>query len=174
MFRLFRHKYKLVQSFTFAIEGIMHTLNTQRNMRIHFVVAFLSMVLSLVLDLSKLEIVVVSFAIVLVVAAELFNTAIEAVVDLVTHDYHPLAKIAKDVAAAAVLLTAAQAVIVGFFVFFDKLFPLKFRSLQDTGEMVIYVAFIPLGILVLLLISWRAYVRFKRNGGALDESRRID
>ena len=174
MFRLFQHKYKLVQSFTFAIEGIMHTLNTQRNMRIHFVVAFLSMVLSLVLDLSKLEIVIVSFAIVLVVAAELFNTAIEAVVDLVTHDYHPLAKIAKDVAAAAVLLTAAQAVIVGFFVFFDKLFPLKFRSLQDTGEMVIYVAFIPLGILVLLLISWRAYVRFKKTGGDLDESRRID
>ncbi|MFD2171092.1 diacylglycerol kinase [Tumebacillus lipolyticus] len=155
---------KLLKSFSYAVEGMTHALTTQRNMRIHFVVALCAMILSLLLDLSKLEIVLVFFSIILVVAAELFNTAIEAVVDLVTHDYHPLAKIAKDMAAAAVLLTAVHAVIVGFFVFFDKLFPPKFRNLQDTGEMAIYVAFIPLGILVLLLISWRAYARTKKQG----------
>lgn len=155
---------KLIRSFSYAIEGMTHALTTQRNMRIHFVVALLAMILSLVLDLSKLEIVLVFFSIIAVVAAELFNTAIEAVVDLTTSDYHPLAKIAKDVAAAAVLLTAVHAVIVGFFVFFDKLFPPKLRDLNDTGEMAIYVAFIPLGMLVLLLISWRAYTRFKKQG----------
>ena len=169
-----RSKYKLYQSISVAVEGIMHTLNTQRNMRVHFAVAFLAMILTLVFDLSKLEIVLVFFSIVAVVAAELFNTAIEAVVDLVTDDYHPLAKTAKDVAAAAVLITAVHAVIVGFFVFFDKLFPPKLRSLQDTGEMVVYVAFIPLGILVLLLISGRAYVRSKKNGGDPNGSTTID
>lgn len=158
---MFRNN-KLLKSMSYAIEGIMHTLTTQRNMRIHFAVAFLAMILSLVLDISKLEIMLVFFSIVMVVAAELFNTAIEAVVDLFTSDYHPLAKIAKDVAAGAVLLTAVHAVIVAFFVFFDKLFPLKLRNLSNTGEMTIYVAFIPLGILVLLLISWRAYNRYKR------------
>nr|WP_283809152.1 diacylglycerol kinase [Tumebacillus amylolyticus] len=152
-----------MKSFSYAIEGMMHTLNTQRNMRIHFVVAFFAMLLALFLDLSKLELILLFFSIVLVVAAELFNTAIEAVVDLVTHDYHPLAKIAKDVAAAAVLLTAVHAVIVGFFVFSDKLFPLQLRHWQTTGWMAFYVAFIPLGLLLLLSISWRAYVRFKRN-----------
>lgn len=154
---------KLLRSISYAIEGMMHTLNTQRNMRIHFGVAFLAMLLALFLDLTKTEIVLLFFSIVLVVAAELFNTAIEAVVDLVTHDYHPLAKIAKDVAAAAVLLTAVHAVIVGFFVFADKLFPLRLRQWESSGGMAIYVAFIPLGLLVLLLISWRAYLRFKRN-----------
>lgn len=154
---------KLLKSFSYAIEGMMHTLNTQRNMRIHFGVAFLAMILALFLDLAKTEIILLFFSIVLVVAAELFNTAIEAVVDLVTRDYHPLAKTAKDVAAAAVLLTAAHAVIVGFFVFADKLFPLRLRSWDATGGMAVYVAFIPLGLLVLLLISWRAYLRYKRN-----------
>ncbi|TCP53324.1 diacylglycerol kinase [Tumebacillus sp. BK434] len=155
---------KLLKSFAYAIEGMTLALTTQRNMRIHFVVALGAMILSLVLDLSKLEIVLVFFSIIAVVAAELFNTAIEAVVDLATSDYHPLAKIAKDVAAAAVLLTAVHAVIVGFFVFFDKLFPLRLRDLDDTGEMAVYVAFIPLGMLVLLLISWRAYSRSKKQG----------
>lgn len=158
---MFRNN-KLLKSVSYAIEGIMHTLNTQRNMRIHFLVAFLAMILSLVLNLSKLEIVLVFFSIVMVVAAELFNTAIEAVVDLYTNDYHPLAKTAKDVAAAAVLLTAVHAVIVGFFVFFDKLFPLQLRHFGDYKQMTVYVAFIPLGILVLLLISWRAYNRSKK------------
>jgi diacylglycerol kinase (ATP) len=153
---------KLLKSFSYAVEGMTFALTTQRNMRIHFGVAFVAMLLSLLFDLSKLEIVLVFFSIIMVVTAELFNTAVEAVVDLVTSDYHPLAKIAKDVAAAAVLLTAVHAVIVGFFVFFDKLFPLKLRDLDRSSEMAIYVAFIPLGIVVLLVMSWRAYIRSQK------------
>jgi diacylglycerol kinase (ATP) len=153
---------KLLKSFSYAIEGMTFALTTQRNMRIHFGVAFLAMIASIVLNLTKLEIVLVFFSIIMVVGAELFNTAVEAVVDLVTDDYHPLAKIAKDTAAAAVLITALHAVIVGFFVFFDKLFPLQWRSFEEYGEMAVYVAFIPLGIFVLLLISWRAYRRSKQ------------
>ncbi|WP_323372943.1 diacylglycerol kinase [Tumebacillus lacus] len=155
---------KFTKSVSYAVEGMTHALTTQRNMRIHFAAAFAAMVLTLLLDVSKVEIVLIFFAIIWVIAAELFNTAIEAVVDLVTDDYHPLAKIAKDTAAAAVLIAAVHAVIVGFFVFFDKLLPLRVRDWSSTGEMALYVATIPFGILVLLLISWRAYVRVKRNG----------
>jgi diacylglycerol kinase (ATP) len=157
---------KLLKSFSYAIEGMMHTLKTQRNMRIHFIVAFLAMVLTLVLDVERLEIVLIFTSIIMVVAAEMINTAIEAVVDLVTHDYHPLAKVAKDVAASAVLLTALHAVIVGFFVFADKIVPLDLRNPDEmTGEMIVYVAFVPAGILALLLISWRAYRLFKKEEG---------
>ncbi|HEU4965518.1 MAG TPA: diacylglycerol kinase [Bacilli bacterium] len=153
---------KLIKSFSYAVEGMTYALTTQRNMRIHFALAFLAMIASILFDLSKLEIVLVFFSIIMVIGAELFNTAVEAVVDLVTDDYHPLAKIAKDTAAAAVLMTAVHAVIVGFFVFFDKLFPLRWRHFADSGEMAVYVAFIPLGLIVLLLISWRAYRRYKQ------------
>jgi diacylglycerol kinase (ATP) len=155
---------KFTKSVLNAVEGMTHALTTQRNMRIHFFAAFCAMVLTLLLDVSKVEIVLVFFAIIGVIAAELFNTAVEAVVDLVTDDYHPLAKIAKDTAAASVLIAALHAVIVGFFVFFDKLFPLAWRDWSATGKMALYVATIPVGLLVLLLISWRAYVRVKRNG----------
>ena len=155
---------KFIKSVSHAVEGMTHALTTQRNMRIHFAAAFAIMILTLLLDVSKVEIVLIFFAITGVIAAELFNTAVEAVVDLVTDDYHPLAKIAKDTAAAAVLLAALHAVIVGFFVFFDKLLPLDVRDWQTTGEMALYVATIPFGILILLGISWQAYVRFKRNG----------
>ncbi|GAX91513.1 diacylglycerol kinase [Effusibacillus lacus] len=120
-------------SFRYAEEGVMYALATQRNMQIHFLLAFLVMIFCLVLDVSRLEVILVFFAIILVVGAELANTAIESLVDLVTEDYHKLAKIAKDTAAAAVLLAALHAVIVGLLVFHDKLWPLQLRTFSKAG-----------------------------------------
>jgi diacylglycerol kinase len=112
---------KLLKSFRYALEGLKYAVVTQRNMRIHFVVALAVLMLSLCLSLSKLEILLLFVTITLVIFAELINTAIEAVVDMVTEEFHPLAKIAKDVAAAAVFLTAGLALIVGTSVFFPYL-----------------------------------------------------
>ncbi|MFC4767962.1 diacylglycerol kinase family protein [Effusibacillus consociatus] len=120
-----------LKSLKYASEGITYTLVTQRNMQIHFVLAFLVMIFCLILDVSRLEIILVFFAIVMVIAAELVNTAIESLVDLVTDEYHRLAKIAKDTAAAAVLLTALHAIIVGLLVFHDKLWPLQMRPMSS-------------------------------------------
>lgn len=108
---------KLLDSFNYAIDGIIYAFRTQRNMRIHFIVAILVLIASFVFDISKIEFIALCLSITMVMAAELVNTAIESAIDLTTNHYHPLAKIAKNTAAAAVLLTAINAVIVGYVIF---------------------------------------------------------
>jgi len=103
-------------SFKYAFSGVWHVLQTQRNARIHLSVALVVIALGLWLGLSHTEWAIIVLTIGLVLAAESFNTVAEATVDLATAEYHPLAKIAKDVAAGAVLLTAATAVIVGLLI----------------------------------------------------------
>lgn len=106
-----------IESFQYALEGIVYALTTQRNMRIHFTVAFSVMLLSLWLGVNRWEALLLFVAIALVIVTELFNTAVEALVDIATEQYHPLAKIAKDVAAGAVFLTAGLSIAIGITVF---------------------------------------------------------
>lgn len=106
-----------LNGFKYAIEGVVHVLRTQRHMRFHFLTLVLVLVVSLVFKLSREEVMVLLFTITLVLVAEMFNTAIEAVTDLVTQTYHPLAKFAKDIAAGAVLITTINALAVGFLLF---------------------------------------------------------
>jgi diacylglycerol kinase (ATP) len=110
------HRSNLVTSFKHAFSGVWHVLRTQRNARIHLSVALVVVVLGLWLRLSRAEWAIIVLTIGLVLAAESFNTVAEAAVDLATAEYHPLAKIAKDVAAGAVLLLAVTAVIVGLLI----------------------------------------------------------
>ena len=106
-----------MNGFKYAIEGVVHVFRTQRHMRFHFLTMVLVLVVSLVFRLKREEVIILLFTISLVLAAEMFNTAIEAVVDLVTQTYHPLAKFAKDIAAGAVLITTINALAVGFLLF---------------------------------------------------------
>src|SRR6266849_283530 len=106
-------------SFRYALDGILHGLRSQRHMRVHFCVAALALLAGVVFRLDRAELLVLVFAISLVISTELFNTAIESVVDLVTTTYHPLAKYAKDVAAGAVLIAALTACVVGVLLFLD-------------------------------------------------------
>jgi diacylglycerol kinase (ATP) len=106
----------LLTSFKYAFGGVWHVLRTQRNARIHLLVALVVIALGLWLGLSRTEWAIIVLTIGLVLAAESFNTVAEAAVDLATAEFHPLAKIAKDVAAGAVLLTAITAVIVGLLI----------------------------------------------------------
>lgn len=122
---------KLLHSFRFALEGLKYTLVTQRNMRIHFLTALGVLLLSLLLPLSKTEVLLLFVTIVLVLVTELFNTVVEAVVDMITKDFHPLAKVAKDVAAGAVLLSAGLAVVVGVSIFYPYLDLLKFPYIEE-------------------------------------------
>jgi diacylglycerol kinase (ATP) len=108
-------------SFTWAFEGIVYVLRTQRNMRIHMGAGFLALVLALLLGVTRLEFIAVLGAVSLVLIAEMFNTAIEAAIDaLVTH-YHPLVKVAKDVSAGAVLVATANALAVAYLVFYGHI-----------------------------------------------------
>jgi diacylglycerol kinase (ATP) len=106
-----------LNGFKYAVEGVVHVLRTQRHMRFHFLTLVLVLIVSLVFQLSRTEVMVLLFTITLVLAAEMFNTAIEAVTDLVTQTYHPLAKFAKDIAAGAVLITTINALAIGFLLF---------------------------------------------------------
>jgi diacylglycerol kinase len=106
----------LVESFRHAFAGLWHTLRGQRNARIHLSIAIMVIIVGIALNLNESEWAIISLTIGLVFVAELFNTVIEAVIDLVTEEYHPLAKQAKDVAAAAVLAAAMTAVAVGLLI----------------------------------------------------------
>lgn len=105
------------ESFNTAIEGIIYVAKTQRNMRIHLVLAVVVLFISLFIRLDRWEIIVLSLTIVLVLVAEMFNTAVESLVNLVTDTYHPAARLAKDVAAGAVFFASGNALIVAYLVF---------------------------------------------------------
>lgn len=107
----------LGESFYHAFEGLSHAIWTQRHVRVQLFIVALSLALSYVMHLKPLELLFVVSAAALVMMAELFNTAIEVVVNMITDTYHPLAKIAKDVAAAGVLIASMYAFLVGVTVF---------------------------------------------------------
>lgn len=107
----------LLQSFMFAIEGIRTAIRDERNMRIHLAFSVLVIGCALIFSLSAWEWVVVIMAIGGMLALELVNTAIERIVDLVTEEYHPLAKQAKDLAAGAVFIYAIVSVVIGIMIF---------------------------------------------------------
>lgn len=107
----------LVLSFKYAWAGVSYAFSTQRNFRIHTVIGTLAVSLGLFLNISAVEMAVITLTCAIVMVLELLNTAIEAVVDLtVKQTYHELAKIAKDCAAGAVLLSAIAALIVAVWI----------------------------------------------------------
>ena len=147
---------KLVDSFNSAINGIINTVRTERNMKIHLVAAILVLIACFFFDISKMEFLILAITITMVMAAEVVNTAIEAVVDMSTNYYHPLAKIAKNAAAGAVLITAINAVIVGYVIFWDKLTNISYVLVHKVKNSQPYTVLIILVILTLATIIVKA------------------
>lgn len=141
---------KLIDSFNYAIEGIVYAVRTQRNMRIHMIATLVVLTACFLYDLAKTEILVVTITITMVISAELINTAIECAVDATTNYYHPLAKIAKNTAAGAVLVTAINAIIVGYIIFWDRLMYINFIVINKVKSSNPYMIFI---ILVIVSIA---------------------
>ncbi|MNW53013.1 Undecaprenol kinase [compost metagenome] len=112
-------KSKWSDTFRYALEGIVVSLKTQRNMRVHTVAAVLVILAALFFDLPARDIALLLLVIAFVISAELINTAVEAVVDLVTPEWHQLAKMAKDAAAGAVFIAAGFAVLIGILLFYE-------------------------------------------------------
>ncbi|WP_449600493.1 diacylglycerol kinase family protein [Paenibacillus sp. Marseille-Q9583] len=111
------HK-KFWHSFRFASQGIVSAFKSELNMKVHCCLAVVVLLAAAVFRLPLASWMLLLFSITLVLTAELLNTAIEATVDLISPEIHPLAKRAKDTAAGAVLLTAVFAVLVGVYVFY--------------------------------------------------------
>ena len=113
-----------VKSFKYAISGIVYGMKTQRNIIIQLCFAVLAIFFGAFLKISKIEWIVIIFTIMFVIFAEMINTAVETVIDLITEEYNKKAKIAKDVAAGAVLISAINAICMGLIIYLDKILAL--------------------------------------------------
>jgi len=154
------NKYSLIISFNRAVKGIFYVFKTQRNMRIHLIIAFVVLAVSLFLNLDKKEVIILCFTIILVLITEMFNTAVELGINLITDKFHPLAKTVKDIAAGAVLFASLNAILVGYLIFFRKEYmgyhfaSSIFVRIQNSPE---YIAAVCLAAILLLVISGKAY-----------------
>lgn len=117
-----------IKAFGYAFAGLGYILRTQKNVVIYGVIMLVVITAGILLSISTLEWLLLFFAIGLVWSAEVFNTSIETVVDLVQPENHPLAKIAKDTAAAGVLVTAITASIIGIYILVVPIFRLIFAK----------------------------------------------
>lgn len=113
-------KNPLYQSFGYAFEGIFSGIRKERNMKIHCIAVICVVIAGVIFNISRIEWCLCFILFGLVLSLELVNTAVEAVVDLVTEEHRPLAKLAKDTAAGAVLIAAIMAALVGMVIFLPK------------------------------------------------------
>jgi diacylglycerol kinase (ATP) len=146
----------LFDSFNYAVEGIVHVLRTQRNMRIHFIAAIAVLVLALIVDVSRLELIALLLAIAFVLIAEMVNTAIEAAVDVASTSFDPMAKLAKDIGAGAVLIAAVTAVAVGYLVFSGAVAEESANLLDRLSEAPAELTLVALTLTVALVIALKA------------------
>jgi diacylglycerol kinase (ATP) len=107
---------RLVKSFKYAFEGIYYSFNSDQNLIVHFIAAILVIIVSLFLRVTPFEMGILGLTILLVIAAEMINSAIEKMVDLITNEHRKEAKIAKDVSAGMVLLISMGSVVIGILI----------------------------------------------------------
>ena len=117
---------KFLNSFTYPIKGLKYAYRNEQNLVFDIGMALLVVIAGFLFKVSVTEWALLALTIGMVLSLELVNTAIEAVVDLVTEEYHPLAKVAKDTSAAAVFVCAIAAVVVGLIIFLPKVIDLLF------------------------------------------------
>ena len=129
-------------SFNHAYRGLIYAVRTQRNMRFH---------------------VVASAAVMAVFVTEMFNTALEFTVDLVTNEYHPLAKLAKDVSAGAVLVTSVAALAVGYLLLSDNLGPFSLETLERVRNWPGHVTLVALVLVTIAVLLGKALTRAPNN-----------
>ena len=147
----------LFESFNFATEGVIHALRTQRNLWIHFAIAAAVLVAAIGFGVSKLELIVLLLAITFVLVAELVNTAIEAAVDVASTSFDPMAKLAKDMAAGAVLIAALNAVAVGYLVFSGAVADRSSRFLDRLTNQPAELTLVALALTVIVVIAIKAF-----------------
>jgi diacylglycerol kinase (ATP) len=147
---------RILQSLNWAFEGVIHVLRSEPNMRIHFAVATAVLVLAFSYGVTKLELMALLIAISFVLIAEMVNTAIEGTIDLAATSFDPLAKIAKDIAAGAVLIASVNAVVIGYLVFADRLAQPSSRLVERLREAPSILTLIALILIILIVLASKA------------------
>lgn len=146
-----------IRSANFAIEGILQAARTQKHLRYHFCIAAFVLISSYILGVTKSEFLFISLAVIMVLVAELLNTAVEAMVDLLSPEHHETARQAKDIAAGAVLITALGSAIIGYIILFPyitNLFETEFHISKHSKEDISIISFILVLIIVVLLKAY--------------------
>jgi len=147
----------VLDSFNFAFEGIIHVLRTQRNMRIHFAIAVAVLVFALIVNVTKLELIALLISITFVLIAEMLNSAVEAAIDIATTSFDPMAKLAKDVAAGAVLIASTNAIAVGYLVFAGKVADRSSHLLDRLRQAPAELTLVALVLTVIIVVATKAY-----------------
>jgi diacylglycerol kinase (ATP) len=147
----------LLESFNYALEGLIHVLRTQRNMRIHFAVAVAVLVVGLITGVNRLELIALLLAIAFVLIAEMINSAIEHAIDVATTSFDPLAKLAKDIAAGAVLIASINAIAIGYLVFSGEFSDRSSSVLDRLRNAPAELTLIALVLTILIVIATKAY-----------------
>lgn len=119
---------KLIDSFNAAIEGFLYVIKTQRNMRIHFLLALAVVLLGIYLNFTRIELMILCITVSLVLITEMVNTGIEIMLNKVVSSYQDWVKTVKDISAGSVLIASANAVIVAYFLFFNNII---FQGLKE-------------------------------------------
>ena len=149
----------IFDSFNYAFEGLIHVLRTQRNMRVHFAAAVVVLVAALLVGVSKIELIALLVSISFVLIAEMINTAIEGAIDVATTSFDPMAKLAKDIAAGAVLIATINAVAIGYLVFSGKVADRSARLLDRVRDAPAELTIVALAVTVIIVISLKAWTR---------------
>jgi diacylglycerol kinase (ATP) len=152
-----RRSPSVLESFNFAFEGIIHVLRTQRNMRIHFAVAAAVLIAALWTGVDKIELIALLLAISFVLIAEMINTALEAGIDVATTSFDPLAKLAKDIAAGAVLISTVNAVAIGYLIFSDQIVDRSSRLIERLRDAPAELTLVALVLTIIGVIALKAY-----------------
>lgn len=147
---------RFIDSVNCAIEGIIHTARTQKHMRHHFLAALLLLLAVLFLKVSPIEFTLLTVSVCFVLFAELVNTSLEAIVDLISPDYHPLAKTAKDVAAGGVLVAAFGAAVMGYLILSKYIFPVYKEALGVMGTPAETATVVALLVVVIVVVILKA------------------
>ncbi|HEX6700856.1 MAG TPA: diacylglycerol kinase [Gaiellaceae bacterium] len=146
----------ILESFNYAFEGIIHVLRTQRNMRIHFVVAAVVLVVAFAAGVTNYELIALLLSIAFVLIAEMINSALESAIDVATTEFDPHAKLGKDIAAGAVLIATVNAIAVGYLVFARRLSDPSSRLLDRVRNAPIDLTLIALVVTIIVVIATKA------------------
>jgi len=147
----------LIDSFNYAFEGIIHVLRTQRNLRIHFAIAIGVIAAAAALGVERMELIALLLAIAFVLVAEMVNSAIEGAIDVSTTSFDPNAKLAKDVAAGAVLIASVTAIAVGYLVFAHAAAHRTARVLDRVRDAPAEITLAALVLVILIVIATKAW-----------------
>lgn len=154
-----RKNRNIIESFNNALNGILYTIKSERNMKFHVAAALAVLLLSLFLDLTRVEFLILCLSVAVVLICELLNTAVEVLVDIIVDGYHPKAKIVKDVAAGAVLVSAFTSLIVGYLLFFDRISTSLEIGLLRLKRSPMHITLVALLVTIILVLILKACFR---------------